>query len=52
MMSAEETANCSGALLRSKGTIHAQERPVAETTTILPPTLLPVPVTGDKVTGS
>jgi hypothetical protein len=51
-MSAEETANWSGVVLRSSGTIQAQDKPLAETTTILPPTLLPVPVTGTKVTGS
>ncbi len=46
MMSAEETANCQRRRAAQSGTIHAQDSPLAETTTILPPMLLPAPVTG------
>ena len=52
MMSAEETEYCSGAAPRNSGTIHAHDRPVADTTTILPPMLLPAPVTGASARGS
>ena len=52
MMSADETANSSGAVLRNNGTIQAQDRPLAEATTILPPMLLFVPVTGARLDGS
>jgi hypothetical protein len=51
MMSADETEKVSGAALRNSGTIHAHLKPVAETTTMLPPILLPTPVTGRRVTG-
>ena len=52
MMSAEETANSSGAVLRNNGTIQAQDKPLAETTTILPPMSLFAPVTGARLDGS
>ena len=51
MMSAEETENCNGAELRKSGAIHAHDNPLQEMTTMFPPTLLPVPVTGVKVLG-
>jgi hypothetical protein len=52
MMSADETEYCSGAALRNTGTIHAQDRPLADTTTMLPPALLPTPETVVRATGS
>ena len=51
-MSAEETEYCSGVALRNSGTIHAHDRPLADTTTIFPPELLPTPVTGVSAKGS
>jgi hypothetical protein len=51
-MSADETEYASGVALRNSGAIHAQDRPVADTTTILPPELLPVPVRGVSEMGS